>query len=189
LSDVTENNDLVESADDDGFDAPDLFKKGHKETKAQIMLGKIYTEEQCSYYRKCMEDGIEMYIPKDVLAACVNEDIFESHDDPRMGCSVQTVKDTLLTLVHSTTSYILFICGSMMDELRLCSAASLGQPFIDRRGFKPIITTAFTIPVGLGSSLRQLCNAGYCDNFSASQVLARTQKEVTLLRTTSTDHM
>ena len=192
LSDVTEN-DFVKSEDDESVNTPpDSLKKSHKETDLQMMQIKKYSEEQCLYYRKCIEDGIETYIPKELLTECVKQEIFESHDIPkitRLGCPVQTVKETILSLNHSRDSYFLCICGSMMDEVRLYPAASISKPFLDRRGFKPISTSGFTIPVGMQSHLRQLCSAGFCDYFSASQVLARTQKDVTLLRTRTSECM
>lgn len=192
LSDVTEN-DVDKSEDDESVNAPpDSSKKTHKETGLQMMQIKKYSEEQCLYYRKCIEDGIETYIPKELITECVKQDIFESHDVPkitRLGYPVQTVKDTILSISHSRNSFFLCVCGSMMDELRLHTAASISKPFFDRRGFKPISTSGFTIPVGMQSHLRQLCSAGFCDYFSASQVLARTQRDVTLLRTRTSEYM
>ena len=192
LSDVTENNDVYKSEDDDSINAPNSLMKSQKETQSHIMQIKKYTEDQCRYYRKCIEDGIETYIPKDLLTECVKQDIFESHDVPiinRIGCPLRTLTDTVLSLNHLRDSYLLCICGSMMEELRLYPAASLSKPFLDRRGFKPISTSGFTIPVGFHSSLRQLCSAGCCDYFSFSLILARTQKDVTLLRTRTSDYM
>ena len=188
LSDVTEN-DVDKSEDDESVNAP---PDSSKKSRLQMRQIKKYSKEQCLYYRKCIEDGIETYIPKELITECVKQDILESHDVTkitRLGCPVQTVKDTILSIRHSRNSFFLCVCGSLMDELRLHPAASISKPFFDRRGFKPISTSGFTIPVGMRSHLRQLCSAGFCDYFSASQVLARTQKDVTLLRTRTSECM
>ena len=163
--------------------------KRTKLTGRQLQMICKLKSEQSNYYKKYLEDGLQNYIPKTLLAESISEDLklkaLSNDSIDAVGLPVQLFKDTVLSVSHGNKDCLLSVSGANMNELRLFPVHSISKPLFERRGVKTASVDGFTLPLGLFSPIRQLCLAGYCEYFSSSQILARTNRDIILLKTTS----